>query len=239
MYNLSKKFLFVLSVLAVTMYSCDDSFNEAPFELPDSTPEIKYVNLVRTDDGPEEYLELTIDILDGDYNFGFQSFDDDPPFQRFDFVLDGSGERIGIGDDPGNPPFSCIDYQVVFDDFNSQLDTFLVSQNPLHYNIEVDFFVENPAGSGQFQLLDWRDVSSIASCGENFYGRFQDPNSSLTGTPFSFEQTGPVSSRLTYAMRSVGFPLVLGTRPFYIQCSIRDRALNQSNVITTPEMVFR
>lgn len=234
----NKLFLSSLLFSLIVLYACNDDELPVQREL-DEVPQIQFFSLTKstTDDGFASLL-LTIDILDGDADIGVLTFRDDPLNPRFEYLLDNNGNRIRFGDSSDNPPFNCVDYSVEQDVNTFVTDTFLIRLNPLYNNLEVDFFLEDEQVPGQFELLDWRAVGNDFLCGENFYGRFQDPASSLTGTQFSFEQIGPNTTRLTYDMSSIAFPFVLTDRSFQLRCSVRDRALNQSNVIFTPEMVF-
>jgi hypothetical protein len=109
------------------------------------------------------------------------------------------------------------------------LDTFYYEFNPNHYNIDVDFLIKAPtdpnADSEGFIVFDWRVASN---CSSNFYGRFpvlSDKKRALEGT-------------LRYGMKSSGFQPLLGSKTIKLQITIRDKALNTSNTIRTPEFTL-
>jgi len=109
------------------------------------------------------------------------------------------------------------------------LDTFYYEFNPNHYNIDVDFLIKAPtdpkADSEGFIVFDWRIASN---CSSNFYGRFpvlSDKKRALEGT-------------LRYGMKSSGFQPLLGGKTIKLQITIRDKALNNSNTIRTPEFTL-
>ncbi|MGC1241613.1 MAG: hypothetical protein WA874_08495 [Chryseosolibacter sp.] len=102
-------------------------------------------------------------------------------------------------------------------------DTLYYTSNPNHYNIEVEFLVKDPAAPGGFREFDWHEEYCTT-----FNGRFpvfSDKQSSIDGT-------------LIYAMTSIGFEEQFSIKTLKLRVSIKDRKLNKSNVIETPEFTL-
>lgn len=100
-------------------------------------------------------------------------------------------------------------------------DTLLMQVNPNHYNIDVDFLVYDPshpdAGDDGYYEFDWRKEF----CVQSFDGRFPK----LSGDDNALEGT------IRYSMNSLGFESIFSVRTLRLRVSIKDRALNQSNVV--------
>lgn len=102
-------------------------------------------------------------------------------------------------------------------------DTLYYTTNPNHYNIEVEFLVKDPSEPGGFKVFDWHEEYCTT-----FNGRFpvfSDKKSSLDGT-------------LRYTMTSIGFEEQFSTKTLKLRVGIKDRQLNKSNVIETPEFTL-
>ena len=102
-------------------------------------------------------------------------------------------------------------------------DTLYYTTNPNHYNIEVDFLVKDPSAPGGFKEFDWREEYCTT-----FDGRF----------PVFSDKTSSIDGTLRYTMASLGFTTIFSIKTLKLRVSIRDRALNQSNVIETPEFTL-
>ncbi len=109
-------------------------------------------------------------------------------------------------------------------DFIHLKDTLYFEFNPNHYNIEVDFLVEdrgNPLAINGFVEYDWRKQFCTT-----YDGRFPQLSDSST----------PLDGILTYSMGSTGFKTIFGSRTIKLRVSIKDRQLNRSNEILTREI---
>lgn len=99
-------------------------------------------------------------------------------------------------------------------------DTLYYTRNPNHNTIEVDFLVKDPSAPGGFREFDWAEEYCTT-----FDGRFvvlSEPDNSLEGS-------------IRYTMTSIGFNVIFSLKTLKLRVKIRDRALNESNVIETPE----
>lgn len=106
-------------------------------------------------------------------------------------------------------------------------DTLYFQHNPNHYTIEVDFFVKEPshpnAGADGFREYDWREEFCTT-----YDGRFSQLSDTET----------PLEGTVKYAMVSTGFKFVFSVKTIKLRVSIKDRDLNVSNVIYTPEFTL-
>lgn len=99
-------------------------------------------------------------------------------------------------------------------------DTLYFTPNPYHNNIEVDFLVKE---GGEYHEYDWSQL-----CGPTYDQRFpvlSDPGNSVEGT-------------LRYAITSFGLRATFSIKPLKLRIKIRDRALNESNVVETHEFTL-
>lgn len=101
-------------------------------------------------------------------------------------------------------------------------DTLYFQTNENHYNLTIQFFVQDASGSG-FTEFNWRDQFCTT-----FDGRFPILSDNA-GKP------GPLEGTIRYDMPSVGFIPLFGNKRMKLRFYIRDRDLNQSNVVETPE----
>lgn len=106
-------------------------------------------------------------------------------------------------------------------------DTLYIHHNPNHYNIEIDFLIQdllNPNADPQgFVEFDWRRETC-----STFDGRF----------PLLQSNNGPLEGTLSYSMRSSGLHFLFSLRKMKLRVQVKDRALHLSNVIETPEFTL-
>jgi hypothetical protein len=99
-------------------------------------------------------------------------------------------------------------------------DMVYFAPNQDHYNIEVDFFIKDPAEPGGFREFDWRKEFCTT-----FDGRF----------PVFSDKLNSIEGNLRYSMTSLGFTTLFSIKTLKLRVTIKDRALNTSNTIETPE----
>lgn len=102
-------------------------------------------------------------------------------------------------------------------------DTLYYTPNPNHYNIEVDFLVKDPSAPGGFTEFDWREQYCTTYDGR--FPVFADGENSVDGT-------------LRYSMTSFSFTTIFSIKTLKLRVSIKDRALNRSNVVETSEFTL-
>ena len=96
----------------------------------------------------------------------------------------------------------------------------LYKKNPNHYNIEVRFFVFE--GAAGFVEFNWNKL-----CYE-YDGRF----------PFLSSQSSALEGTLRYGMANPSFLPLFSVKSLKLEVRIRDRALNVSNKVSTPQFTL-
>lgn len=109
-------------------------------------------------------------------------------------------------------------------------DTVFIQRNPYKSNIIVRFFRKR--GTGEYEEINWRYLTSIYGCGISFDGRFPVLDFEAISSP------GPLEGTIRYAMVSTGFRTVLRKDTFNIQFQIFDRGLHASNVAETGDITL-
>jgi hypothetical protein len=102
-------------------------------------------------------------------------------------------------------------------------DTIWVEQNPDHNNIFIRFFVKR---NGVFNEFRWEDAPFFTTFNGRFPRVFNNPNGQ------------PVEGTLQYSMLSFGWQSIFRTDTLRIDIQIQDRALNKSNVVSSPEVTL-
>ena len=216
-----KHILFFTLLLGFAIVSC-----ERPPELP-LTPSITFES-VRYAPGPSGFdsLIVTIGFEDGNGDLGLLGSENDPPYQPLIFPRNGQGDFILFGDPEAPAEFHVCDFVTDLDVTGDEIaDTVYVEINQNSFNIEVDFFLKQ---DGQYEEFDWRREFGQFSC-ITFDGRYPPLNSA------EFER--PLAGSLSYTMLSSGFLPLFGNDTLQLQIQIKDRALNISNTVESPDFV--
>lgn len=101
------------------------------------------------------------------------------------------------------------------------VDTFYYKRNPTYANIDVEFWVKE---GNDYKLFDWEKEF----CTSSFSQRF---------TVLS-DNDRPLSGSLQYDMETSGMKNIFGSKPLKLKVRIRDRSLNNSNFIETPDFTL-
>ena len=101
------------------------------------------------------------------------------------------------------------------------LDTFYYQRNPNYANIDVEFWVDE--GNG-YELFDWEKEFCTISFNQRF-------------TILS-DKEGALSGSLQYSMATSGMKSIFSIKTLKLKVRIRDRDLNNSNQIETPEFTL-
>ncbi|MBA4057796.1 MAG: hypothetical protein C0490_23980 [Marivirga sp.] len=101
------------------------------------------------------------------------------------------------------------------------LDTFYYQRNPNYANIEVEFLVKE---GGEYVVFDWEKEFCTISFNQRF--------------PILSEKEGPLEGDLQYAIVTSGIRSIFSIKPMKLRIKIRDRALNTSNTVETPEFTL-
>lgn len=212
---------FLTVLFAGVVISC-----QKPPELP-VTPSITFES-VRYAPGPNGFdsLIVTIGFEDGNGDLGLLGSDNDPPYQPLDFPRNSQGDFILFGDPEAPPEFHVCDFVTDIDVTGDEIpDTVYVQINQNSFNIEVDFFLKQ---DGLYEEFDWRREFGQFSC-ITFDGRYPPLNSA------EFER--PLAGSLSYSMISSGFLPLFGNDTLQLRVQIKDRALNVSNTVSSPDFV--
>jgi hypothetical protein len=101
------------------------------------------------------------------------------------------------------------------------LDTFYYKRNPSYANIEVEFWVKE---GNSYKLFDWEKEFCTISFNQRF--------------PVLTEKEGPLEGSLQYAMVTSGMKSIFSIKTLKLRVRIRDRELNESEWIETPEFTL-
>jgi hypothetical protein len=100
-------------------------------------------------------------------------------------------------------------------------DTFYIKRNPNYANIEVEYLVKEGGG---YEVFDWQKEY----CEISFNQRF----------PVLSDKEGPLEGSLQYAMVSSGMKSIFSIKTMKLRFRIRDRKLNNSDWVETPEFTL-
>ena len=244
--------VLVIMVLGVSVMTCFD-----PPEFP-AEPEIQFKDVYFGDNpvaNQPDSIVISVSFTDGDGDLGLSSSDDDcvsedicynNRFYFYDVTDPGFPACINLNTctlvkystrkkpqydtlPPFDTPFNCINWEVIRNG-QTVTDTLYFQLNPDHYNIFVDYLIKQPDGS--FQVYDWNSEFVYPGCVvDPYYGRF----------PILFKETpgSPLEGVINYALKSSAFNIIFSTRTLKLRVYIKDRALNRSNVIETPEFTLQ
>jgi len=169
-------------------------------------------------------LILRVVFQDGDGNLGLTGDEPSPILrEQFIFQLDENGEFVRY--DPALEPFDCTRFSY----FNivgrdTIQDTIAIEYNPYYYNFEVGLYVKE---DGVFEEFDFRKELCRAPLG----GRFP-----LLKDDFS--NTKPLEGVIQYSIASTGLQTRFRNDTLKLTVRIRDRALNESNIIESEAFVW-
>ena len=226
------KYSFIYLFLLISVIACDEP-PELPLEPSISFNSITYKEGVNGADT----LILQIDFEDGDGDLGLPRNETDVRYQEFFFVTT-TGELIPNYDDrvvrfgePNQPPLDDINWIINRDfDGDGEVDTVRVEFNENFFNIFVDFFYRaDTNGDGDMDDdEDYIAIDLIQLFGFGFDGRFFPLNTS--------DNERPLRGTLTYKMNSA-FRVnpIFRDNTLKIDVQIQDRALNRSNIVSTPD----
>jgi hypothetical protein len=222
----------------------------ACFDPPDYPlqPQIEFESIVFKEygsgfDAEADSLILKIRFKDGDGDLGLDPSElscvtEDICYNNKFYFIKPNGKPVTYKDKRTDPnysslpdfvkPYNCINWEVRTDN-NNLVDTLYFELNPDHYNIEIDFLVKN--ADGTFTEFDWTKEFNYPNCGTSFDGRYP--------ILFKNEPGSPLEGSLQYGMGSIGFKVLFSIKTLKLRIQIKDRALNKSNEIFTPEFTLQ
>lgn len=239
-----KKLFFLITSLI--LYSCIEDNNVS------TVPSISFENLIfkkSINSFNQDSLILTINFVDGDGNLGLSNNENNYPYHPYNAIIDRDFNWVTIGSTDVNPPlyvyepngvyylhnnednrptFNCDNYIIDTVNSTTQLDTFYIKKNENNKNIFIEFYKKE---NDEFKLIDWKRIfDEEYGCGIDFNSRFPPLNISNSNQL--------LSGKLRYGMVSYGFDMILKNDIFKLKIYIKDRELNTSNIIETPEVTL-
>ena len=224
----------LLGLLTILVSAC---FNAPEFP---NEPSIAFNNIIFKHGALEtdpDSLILTLDFRDGDGDLGLRSDGPDtgaPYHDLWVFINVNNPDSLVKLSDRNTPqydtlppyefPYKCINYTLAGG------DTIYVQPNEFHNNIYIDFFVKK---NGVYTEFIFADLFAPECNPLTFNGRYPilnepDPN-----------RDRPLEGNLKYKMESAGWELVFRQDTLKLDIYIYDRALNKSNMISTPDFVLK
>ena len=197
----------------------------------------------------QDSLIITINFIDGDGNLGLSNDENNYPYHPYNAIIDQEFNWITLGSNNVTPPlyiyepngvyylysnednrpsYNCEDYIIDTVNTTNKLDTFYIQKNENNKNIFIEFYKKE---NNEFVLIDWKRIfDEEYGCGIDFNSRFPPLNIS--------NSSQLLSGKLRYGMVSYGFEMILKNDIFKLKILIKDRELNTSNIIETPEVTL-
>lgn len=214
-----KNFIYNLLFL-ILLGSCISPPDNFP-----SVPEVAFKDMEFVSTNSSDSLIVSITFKDAEGDLGLNATDVDPPFNALEFKRDNSGTLIFYGNRPSEAPqFNPIDW-IVNPLVNNIVvrDTVWVEQNQNHNNIFIKFFIKR---NGVFSEFRWEDAPFYTT----FNGRFP--------RILNNNNTQAVEGTIRYSMLSFGWESLFRNDTIRIDIQVQDRALNRSNLVSSPEVTL-
>lgn len=201
-------------------------------------PQIKYNDIVFKDlDNLPDSLIVIVDFQDGDGDLGLSTNETQQPYNPVWYWPKDESSLLTYSDRFSAPwdtlppyefPYTCQNYILNSDILDGLYadDTLYYQKNPDHWNITIKYFVKK---NGIYTEFDW-ETAFPPQCSDSYDGRFP-LLSDLTNSP--------LEGKLRYGMTSTGFQFLFRNDTLKLEIQIKDRALNRSNVIETPDFTLK
>ena len=233
-------------IMFLFLFSCIEDNNVSDI------PSISYesIEFKKSDNSfNQDSLIITINFIDGDGNLGLSNDENNYPYHPYNAIIDQEFNWITLGSNNVTPPlyiyepngvyylysnednrpsYNCEDYIIDTVNTTNKLDTFYIQKNENNKNIFIEFYKKE---NNEFVLIDWKRIfDEEYGCGIDFNSRFPPLNIS--------NSSQLLSGKLRYGMVSYGFEMILKNDIFKLKIHIKDRELNTSNIIETPEVTL-
>lgn len=195
-----------------------------PEDFP-TVPQIDFNDLEFVPTSGSDSLIITLDFRDAEGDLGLNATDIYPPFNELIYLTDDAGQFITYSERPEDAPdFNNRDW-VIFPLINNQeiKDTIWVKENEDYYNILVKFFIKR---GGNYSEFNWSDPPYFTT----FNGRFP--------RMLDEEQERAIEGEIRYSMLSLGWNSVFRNDTLKLEIKVKDRALNESNIVSTPDFTL-
>lgn len=190
-----------------------------------SVPEVAFRDMEFVSTNSSDSLIVSITFKDAEGDLGLNSTDVAPPFNALEFKRDNTGGLILYRNRPPEAPrFNPIDWVVnpIVNNITVR-DTVWVEQNQNHNNIFIKFFIKR---NGVFREFRWEDAPFYTT----FNGRFP--------RILTDNNTQAVEGTIRYSMLSFGWQSLFRNDTIRIDVQVQDRALNKSNLVSSPEVTL-
>ncbi|SHN17159.1 hypothetical protein SAMN04488057_10938 [Cyclobacterium lianum] len=195
-----------------------------PDDFP-TVPDIRFNDMEFVQAPGADSLIVTINFRDAEGDLGLNARDLSPPFNELNYLTDEQGNYITYSNRPEDAPsFNNRDW-VIFPLINNVeiQDTLWVSENEDYYNIFVKFFIKR---GGSYTEFNWSDPPYFTT----FNGRFP--------RMLEEERTRAIEGQIRYSMLSLGWNSIFRTDTIRLELQVQDRALNRSNVVSSPDFTL-
>ncbi|MBD3630079.1 MULTISPECIES: hypothetical protein [Cyclobacterium] len=217
--KLKNHYIIVLIILSV-WGGCISPPDDFP-----TIPDISFNNMEFVQASGADSLIITLNFRDAEGDLGLNARDLFPPFNELNYLTDDEGNFITYSNRPDDAPsFNNRDW-VIFPLINNVEieDTLWVSENEDYYNIFVKFFIKR---GGNYTEFKWSDPPYFTT----FNGRFP--------RMLEEERGRAIEGNIRYSMLSLGWNSIFRTDTLRLELQVQDRALNRSNVVTTPDFTL-
>lgn len=217
-----KNALWFLLVLPV-IFSCSD---RPTFPLEPSI-ELNEYYFREIQDISLDSLIIKIQFEDGDGDLGLESFETDEPYHLLTVQTYPNGDTIRYGEAAAPDDYNCVEFEIirkessVNDSLVVTADTIYVERNENHFNFFLTFLIKE--SNGEFREFD---PALERNCAPPYHGRYFILNTA--------RDIRPLTGELQYTLLS-GFRLLFRNETIKLRISIKDRQLNESNIIETDE----
>jgi len=212
----------------LVLSSCFDPPSYSP------VPSIEFNDIYFKQGLNTDTLSVSIKFKDGDGDLGLSNGDTLLPYNNKVYYRFANGTFLNYKAKRTNPnydtlpayikPYYCTHWEIR--SINKVRDTLYFQSNANYYNIYVDFLVQN-GNTLEYELYDLETQFAGANCGITFDGRLPVLSKNLS-------KKAALEGTVRYNMKSQGFLAIFGSKAFKLRISIKDRALNTSNVVETP-----
>jgi hypothetical protein len=131
-------------------------------------------------------------------------------------------------------PYDCTNWEIKRNN-NEIIDTVYFQYNENYYNVFIDFYDLDQ--DQNWVLFDW-NVFKYPGCGGTFNARFPPPVKLNSSFPFKIEFISRKKILLTFSLSSQIWHYIVKDKVKF-KIRIKDRALNTSNEMETPEVLLQ
>lgn len=215
-----KSHIYTLMVFVGITYGCISPPDDFP-----SVPSIGFNNVEYIETSNADSLIVSVDFKDGEGDLGLNPREINPPFHPLDYPTDAEGNLITYGNRPPDAPsFNNRDWRINPLINNVEVkDTIWVKINPNQFNIFIKFFIKR---GGNYTEYDFS--------GPPFYSTFNGRFPRILDE----ERERAIEGTIRYAMLSLGWNSIFRNDTVKIEVQIQDRALNKSNIVSSPDFTL-